>query len=935
MMYEHIKKRIIKDLMSEISCLGATELELVGHNVVEIREGNKMVHHGINKDYKPVGYTVDSFSEDSMVVAEYSTEQGYFENKDSSPEKNTPSFPKIEKDIQHALGHRKPQGPDRIFLIANQEEPPSFRAKFNASPIGQSHGGKIVFLDSRELAKEVYQQSTNNPDCAAFYRQYFPQFSQSLDNYEYYGKLPALCDGHIFDQGINDALAKHFEGNSVCVLYGVSGSGKTQAAIDYVHHHACGFENYVWISGEDWPKDTSLSAIQRSRGGAPVNITGLFNASRSILVIDGLERSINETDFEELQDGLQKGGVVLMTSQSAILESGNCLPIPEISVETACGILAEDWDNASSEAQEFIESCRFNPLILSTARAIIFQEGVPPEALYREILAHPNDIAGRDGQSIMGRILGRLSNGALQGLKKIANSSLTAHDLDFLRNFIGITNSHRLQQLSILLSTSTPGVTKIHDLVCLAVRDFVDGEELPSAIEEYVGNRKGEMTPSVLREIHLASGLLQAEHARRGTRDPDWLSYALLQVECDSKQALHEQLHAKEISPGLSLPAVMCLIDAREAHAYAIENVEERREYYRQCAEQYEKSLADAADDDARAELQHHRGKALRRSGEHQEALNCFSELLEMKPEWHATHGQIAHLGMQYGVDEHIRAAGETSMRFLTDAVIQDATSVPLRVSLAALARLRSYGNVVNELSKDQDKVQKLADIIALSALEGFGQFYEAFVSFTSKFGYHHPSISVNLVERLPEMLAMPPDAVESGQWVSACEALSNTAISAAKEGKDALFDRLVNASIQFADAISSGGELKPYDGRAVAKAYITANLPAKALEAIKIIPADRIDHWILYRKAEAELMLDLRDEALGTAKDALDLIEKDPRATARISSYYKLLSEIYERRGQIDEALIEAENALNKCENDKFRNELTERISILKGMSA
>ena len=235
-MYEHIKKRIIKDLMSEISCLGATELELVGHNVVGIREGNKMVHHGINKDYKPVGYTVDSFSEDSMVVAEYSTEQGYFENKDNSPKKNAPSFTKIEKDIQHALDHRKPQGPDRIYLITNQEEPPSFRAKFNVTPIGRTHGGKLVFLDARELAKEVYQQSTNNPDCAAFYRQYFPGFSQDLDNYEYYGKLPAPCDGHIYDQGINDALAKHFGVKSVCVLHGVSGSGKTQAAIGFVRH---------------------------------------------------------------------------------------------------------------------------------------------------------------------------------------------------------------------------------------------------------------------------------------------------------------------------------------------------------------------------------------------------------------------------------------------------------------------------------------------------------------------------------------------------------------------------------------------------------------------------------------------------------------------------------------------------------------------------
>ena len=59
-MFEHIKKRIIKGLIGEIGCLDPVSLELVGHNVIAIIENKKMIHHGINKDYKPSGYTVDS-----------------------------------------------------------------------------------------------------------------------------------------------------------------------------------------------------------------------------------------------------------------------------------------------------------------------------------------------------------------------------------------------------------------------------------------------------------------------------------------------------------------------------------------------------------------------------------------------------------------------------------------------------------------------------------------------------------------------------------------------------------------------------------------------------------------------------------------------------------------------------------------------------------
>ncbi|MBF0399696.1 MAG: tetratricopeptide repeat protein [Magnetococcales bacterium] len=934
MIHEHIKKRVIKELIGEIACLGAAELELVGHNVVSVLEGQKMVHHGINKNYKPVKSTVDTFSQGSTVVAEYNTEEDCFECKKITS-KNPSQFPKFEGDIQHALGHRQPQGPDKIYLITNQEEPPSFRAKFNATSIAQAHSGKVVFLDARELAKEVYQQSTNNPDYAAFYRQFFPGFSQNLDNYEYYGKLPAPCDGHIHDQGIGDALARHFGTHPVCALHGVSGSGKTQAAISFVRNHAIAFENYIWISGEDWLKDTSLSSIQRSRGGTPINIVGLFNTSKTILVIDGLERPIGQTDFDELRDGFQKGGVVLVTSQSAIMAGEGCLLIPEISIETAYRILGEDYDSASDVAKKFIQFCRFSPLILSTAHAFIVQYYVPSNDLYQEILAFPSNITGRDSQSIMGNILKRLEPSALKALKKIANSGLIIHDLEFLRKFIGISNSRTLQQLSILLPTSTPGVARIHDLVCMAVRDRVDGNELAIVVEEYVGGQKGEMTPSALREIHLALNPLQVEHERRGEHDLDWLSYALLQVESNTKQALHEQLHSKEISPGLPLPAVMCLIDAKEAHAYTIESQDEKKEYYSQCAEQFEKALSRAADDDVKAELLHHRGKALRRSGNHQEALSCFTRLLDMRPEWHATHGQIAHLGMLYGVSSDIKEAGERSLRALIDGMTKDASAVPLRVSLAALARLRSYGNVVNDLSENPAQVQKLADLISLSAMEGFDQFYEAFVSFTSKFGYHHPSICLTLVQRLPETLTRTPTNVDRNQWVNACEGLTNAAVPAKKEVDKSLFNRLIDVSIQFANAVSSSKQLKPYDARAAAKAFIIADMPQKALETIGKVPADRIDHWLLYRKAEAELAVEEFDRALATALKAFELVNQDSRATAHVSSYHKLLSEVYERQGEIDDALREAENALNKCHDSKFKHDLSERVLTLKGILA
>jgi len=78
-MSELIKKRVVRDLIDELAYIDATSLELVGHKVIETLENKSLVHHGINKDYKPVGYTVDTFSQDFTVIPsldEYGAEEG-------------------------------------------------------------------------------------------------------------------------------------------------------------------------------------------------------------------------------------------------------------------------------------------------------------------------------------------------------------------------------------------------------------------------------------------------------------------------------------------------------------------------------------------------------------------------------------------------------------------------------------------------------------------------------------------------------------------------------------------------------------------------------------------------------------------------------------------------------------------------------------------
>jgi tetratricopeptide (TPR) repeat protein len=929
-LFEHIKKRIIKGLIEEITCLDATGIELVGHNYISQRESQPLVHHGLNKDYMPSGYTVDSFSDDSSIVGEYSAEKGYF---NYSGGKDAPIYSKVNKDIHHALDHKGESGLEKIYLISNQEENPSFRAKFNSTQIGQEHAHRLIIIDARELAKGVYDQSIKNPNAAGFYKQYFPTFSQNMDNYEYFGKLPNVCDEYICADEIINAISTHFEsGNSVCVLHGISGSGKTQSAIDFVRRNKGDFPNYIWIGGEDWKPDSSLCSVQRTRGGSPVNVAGLFNSDKSILVIDNYTAGFETSDFEELASGFRKGGVVLATSQISVPQNSVYLSIPQFSIDSALDLLEETASSASELCKEFISKCRFSPLILSMTKKLCHDQGIDKEIIYREILDEPELVDDSSGVSIVRKILSGLPDSSLGALKKIANSGKNYHDIEFLRHFIGALKCNTLQKLSILAPENTTGVFRIHDLISIAAQDEVDSSSIVASIEEFISLKAGDMTPSVLRQIHLCSDLIFKEHLRRGSRDIDWLHYSLLQLEGDKKIELHSEIYEINFTENDSLPKIKSVIDAKEIHSYTITDNSARKDYYTDCAKLYSGLLKESESEEIQLELLHHKGKSLRRSGKYVEALESFNKLLELQPDWHATYGQIAHLGTQYGVEKDVKEAGEKAMKTLLDSIQGELFSVPLRVSLAALARLRSYREIVQDINDQQELVKRLADVISISALDGLDQFYEAFVSFTSMFGYKHSSACVRIAESIPELIAIPPNQIEKRQWTSACEALTNSSVAAGREGKGRLSKRLIDSALLFANEIGDRKQLDSYKARCIAKTYSIGNQPEKAIIAIKKVPEDGVNHWLLYEKSKAYLELGEGhyEEALSSAKECFESAKKDESAKSRVSIYHALLSSCYTKLDDDENAMRELREAIENCSNDKYKAELEIRLTDL-----
>lgn len=930
MQSESIKKRIIKSLIDEIISINATSLELFGHALIELIEGKRMVHHGLNANYSPVGYTVDTFSQSGDVIGEYSTEKGYFVNASGLGE--TPRFKKIEKDIDHALSHGHPK---KIYLMTSQEEPESFRAKLLESYHGQHYADLVEILDARELARCVYEFSVANPSDGAFFADFFPDFAKNLENYEYYGRIPSRCENHHSDDSVLNVVQKQFDsGLGICVLHGVSGTGKTQAAIDYVRQNVDRIGNYIWLYGEDLKKGAVLSSIKRSRGGTPFNVAGAFNSYPTLLVIDNLDWVVDESTFEELKAGLSLGGLVLVTSTLNAPGNRYYVATPQLSFETAVKVLGEETNKLSDLARRYIETCRFSPLILATTRSICKVNGIDKESFYKEVLEKPDLLSSVDGKFIMREVLSRLDPHSLDALVMIANSTSGTNDARFLGIFIKQNALINLQRLSILQSATTPGLLKVHDLICDTVRTTSDAQPVSDAIEQFVAEGTGEMLPSAIRQIHLCECQLMETHRARGPRTPDWLMYALMQAGGEVRSEIASVLHDLPISKKCSLAEILCIVDAKEDFAYRIDDMSVRQNYYRQCAEEYQSVIDLGVNDKLKLELIHHRGKSQRRSGLLAEALNSFQEILSYRPEWHAAHGQIAHLGTQNQADAKMKQAGEASMIWLVDRMLSGSSAVPLRVSLAAIARLRSYPNVLLTLLADPNKVKQISDVIAISALEGLDQFYEAFVAFTSKFGYEHIDTIIALADATPELLTVQPESIDRKQWTSACEALSNTAQSAKSAQNANLASRLSASANIFAKALVDAGNLNAYSLRAVMKAFLAADMPAKAIDVCDSFAPNTKDHWILYRKSQAFLELGDVQPAMDVAREALELAKRDDSVKNRIANYYALLSKCAESLTNIPDAIEYCQEAINSCAGDKYMLELKARLSKLEAMN-
>ena len=422
-----IQECIVNILADEITSISPTDLEKISCRLVEQITGEKMQEFGVNSNGRPVSGTVDGTSDNSSIIYECSTEKNYFTDK---------NFKKISKDIDHAIKYSKAPHGLKIFLISSQKEPVKFREKFNAYKSQKYSQYDISIYAAVKIADLIFESILENAQAMDFYQVFFPRFALEMDKYTYYGTPPRHCERYVSNELGLASIEDHFTKCPICILYGLSGAGKTELSKEFSLLQIEKGMNCLWITGDDWKENKSFRDIKGGRGGNSINVAGIFNSHKTLLVIDDLKRKINNNDFEELDDGLRIGSQILVTSQFYNIGVEYYLKIPKLSIDSLMQILGESEDTISNNGRFVLQKCMSLPLILSTIYNMVDKIGIEREEIYINILNHIEDLKDGEGKSVIKRILSNLAESDYRALEKIANSKIYMYEAKLLKKFI-------------------------------------------------------------------------------------------------------------------------------------------------------------------------------------------------------------------------------------------------------------------------------------------------------------------------------------------------------------------------------------------------------------------------------------------------------------------------------------------------------------------
>jgi len=906
---QKLRQAAVNQIEQDLMNIGSADLEFVGHSMIKLLEDRDLIHRGLNRDAKPVGYTVDTFSDDRMIVGEYSTEADYFEEP----------YGKITRDSKHAKDHAPKC--KKVYLISSQGVGNSdWKEIESVAKKVLPAGADAVIYDGRRLSEAIYDQVIQKNNLVEYFADFLPSLLKVWTENAISHAVPETPFDYVADaartKAITELLAKH----PVVAVHGISGTGKSYAAIDYSSKHEGSFRNIMWVSGRELEGIGNLAAVKIARMGVDINLASKLSASACLLVVDDWRGDAADVS-KLLPSTVHPGTRVLVTCIDKPSGAMVSLELPTFSKPAAEKILHLGLNEKPSD-QQSAEICRrvgYHPLTLAIIRDAVREGGVSWEVIINDLPNIPN-YEDANHETILQRILLNHSVGASDELKTLRLLGAVVLDAKLALSVLGVAGLPKLLRRS-LLRKDARGICRMHDLVHTCLRHFDGGNisenEVAARLKQFFAANWETGSYHFHRSLQIHAATIQS-WVNLEAPEPSLESYLFLLAESISKPTqLLEALRGRAIE---AFPnqreACLSIVEAIEMR-YQNEMVEaEKERILDEGINNITTGVAKATDPRLTTDLLHHRGKLFLWRKKADEAVKDFSAVLARDPQYFQSHLQMARLKAQTqdpSCSEHVES--------ILSAFAAEQESVSITLALAAFTELEKRANQNLREKWLVADPSRFSEAISLAVAEGFSQPYRTLGRLSRYIFYPHPQVLLTLAELVS---FPPPAAAKDRECFEIAECMKSVGKACLDErGDDWGHKQWCERALEFYQKTANPNE---FQSTMQAECLIRLKRFDEALSCLdSIANVSNQAHW-WHRRAQALL-------GLGKEEDALVAINR----TLGANQDERYLSAFLQVKAQIEAALGLAtavttlEEAVSKVNNEKFKAALEAELTDLR----
>ncbi|XVH56818.1 hypothetical protein RYX27_11065 [Providencia hangzhouensis] len=731
--------RITKE-MSEV--LTGSTFEHFGYIIVEqVFSDYELNHRGTNLAGAPVGHVVDTFSSCSQVVAEYSTDAGYFID-----------FRKIENDKVHALEHY-PESLKTLFLLSNRECPPKSQRRVTelVSNAEATNSIELIIWDARKIAEYIVNDLLFDEAVTERLAHFLPSIQTIRNESALNLTLPKVEDSYQPRADIESELSHRLLTGHSCVVVGFGGAGKTNLAIAIANSIKEEFDLALWLDASEVQNLDDLGHYDVYRNGHQVNILGLLKSKKILLILDNLFAPASQ---QHLEDICFNESVILATRRNVVDKSDWQLPL--LSTEVAKSILEYDTEAPCPEStfKKVYDVVGGYPLIYGLMNANIRSDDYEWEDIDSDcdaILEYEDD----KNQKLTERLLGHLQGSLATQLSFLKACETKIIDLDFAKASIKPIGVKKLIK-STIVTKSNLGFLKVHDVIFEALASLnIEQSNISGLLKDYLENTEAEMWAAFLRVSHRHKKLIYRLY--KSTGDSIYLYSSLIASvpstlnKSEIASPSDQFANISSFLPKIERTKVLALIESIE-NIYLLDK-ETSIDFAKS---ELEKSLSIflelkglvTEDIELLKLVMHHYAKCLLRLNEESKAETEFVILNQEYASMYEVKLQLARI---YSKSDRAIEAKQLIEEILDAWQTESSPSISVALAsfeLVSRTSMREYKKELNE---------KYSDLISLIIKEsmafGYDHSYRAFSVFAGDWAFNHPEKFLDIFGYLP----LPP----------------------------------------------------------------------------------------------------------------------------------------------------------------------------------